>query len=128
MSTPKRRGRSRALRPLPESLEARQLLAAQVFGRDPDGDGWNLRLIGPGDVHVFYQDGTPATAGTAGQIDSIVVSGTDSLTSRLVGRVVRNAVNGTESDGRVFFQRFLETDGRALTPLDPSQRSAVLTP
>ncbi|HEX8203960.1 MAG TPA: hypothetical protein VF590_26025, partial [Isosphaeraceae bacterium] len=110
------------------SLEARQLLAAQVFGIDQDGDTWSLRLVGPGDVHVFYQDGTPATATASGQIDSIVVSGTDSLTSRLVGRVARGSINGTPGDGRVFFQRFLETDGRALPALDPTQRVGVLTP
>jgi hypothetical protein len=134
MSTPKRRGRSRALRPLPESLEARQLLAAQVFGVDPDGDTWNLRLIGPGDLHVTYQpvppstQGVPATVKSSGQIDSIVVSGTDSQQSRLVGRISRGTANGTPGDGRVFFQRFLETDGRALSPLDPAQRSGVVTP
>jgi hypothetical protein len=128
MSTPKRRPRSRALRPLPESLEGRQLLSAQVFGVDQDGDTWNLRLIGPGDLHVTYQDGTPATVNSSGQIDSIVVSGTDSQQSRLVGRVARGAVNGTPGDGRVFFQSFLETDGRSLPPLDPAQRANLFQP
>src|SRR4051812_27496908 len=98
MSTPKRRPRSRALRPSAEALESRQLLSRLFTGLDSDGDRWSLRLIGPGQLRVTKQGG--AELSSASQIDTIRIAGTDLERTRLVGRVTRAA----GGDGRVFFQ------------------------
>lgn len=121
MSMPKRRPRSRALRPSAEALESRHLLSGMVTGLDSDGDRWSLRLIGPGRLNVTKQDG--ADLGSASQIDTITIAATDLLGTRLEGRVTPGMIDGVPGDGRVFFQNFRETDGRALDPLDPNQPS-----
>ncbi len=104
MSTRKPSPHDRALRPRPEVLETRQLLATILRGIDVDGDSWTLRMKGPGDVRVVNQAGSdqlPVPLGTAGQIELITVAGTNAELSTLVGRV-RQGPNG---DGKVFFKR-----------------------
>lgn len=105
-----RRHRSRALRPRPEGLESRRLLARTLTGVDVDGDSWVLRLVGPGDLRVIQQDGTdqqPVPLGQPGLIASITVAGANPSVTRLVGTVTR----GAGGDGRVFFQRLDELGG-----------------
>ena len=70
MSTRKPSPHDRALRPRPEDLETRQLLATVLRGIDVDGDTYSLRMQGPGDVRVVNQpgaDGQPIPLGTAGR-------------------------------------------------------------
>ncbi|WP_435016620.1 hypothetical protein TA3x_004193 [Tundrisphaera sp. TA3] len=95
--------RSRALRPSAESLEGRQLLAASLTGINSAGDRWTLDLKGPGTLQVVKQDdasGNPGALDSATEIKSITISGTDSLKTKLIGRVDKSGVG----DGRVFFQ------------------------
>src|SRR4051812_42630063 len=104
MSTRKPSPHDRALRPRPEDLETRQLLATVLKGIDIDGDTWSLRMQGPGDVRVVNQLGSneqPIPLGTAAQIDQITVAGTNAELSSLVGRVQK----GPNGDGKVFFKR-----------------------
>src|SRR4051794_28805314 len=104
MSTRKPSPHDRALRPRPEDLETRQLLATVLKGIDVDGDSWSLRMKGPGDVRVVNQAGSdqqPIPLGTAAQINQITVGGTNAELSTLVGRVKR----GPDGDGKVFFKR-----------------------
>ena len=104
MSTRKPSPHDRALRPRPEDLETRQLLATVLKGIDVDGDTWSLRMKGPGDVRVVNQAGSdqqPVPLGTAAEIDLITVGGTNAELSTLVGRVKQ----GPNGDGKVFFKR-----------------------
>jgi hypothetical protein len=97
----------RAARPTPEALESRQLLAASLSGVDVFGNHWVLRLTGPGDLGVTQQ---PSTAdpngvplGSPGLIDTITLTGTDPLHSRLYGKVTQAATGASGNFGRVFF-------------------------
>lgn len=95
--------RSRALQPFAEDLEGRQLLSGVVTGTDTAGNSWKLRLFGPGSIQVVKQNdasGSPAALNSATEIRRIVLSGTESRTSRLVGTVTKSGIG----DGRVFFQ------------------------
>jgi hypothetical protein len=102
---------SRTLRPCAESLETRQLLSnnparlsAVVWGVDPDGAAWSLRLYGPGTLNVLATDGTAFTSGNkhkVGLIDTITVSGATTDRTRLVGTVYPNPETG---NARVYFQ------------------------
>lgn len=121
MSTRKPSPQKRALRPRPERLEDRQLLAATVSGTDADGDTWVLSLIGPGTLSVAKQDGEALDVPS--QIRTITAAATNTLQTRLVGNVNR----GPQGDGRVFFQDFRAIGGGRLTSLDPDQPDA-LTP
>ena len=85
-----RRPGKRAFRPSTESLETRKLLARVITGIDLDGDTWELRLVGPGDLSVINQpDATdaPVPLGEPALIASIAVGGADPMQSQLVGRV-----------------------------------------
>ena len=107
-----RRHRSRALRPQPEGLESRRLLASSISGVDIDGDLWTLRLVGPGDLSVVQQPdstGQPVPLGQAGSIATIVVAGGNPLTTRLIGTVTQAA----DGDGKVFFQNLSELGGQS---------------
>ena len=103
----------RAARPQSEALETRQLLAASLRGVDLNGNHWLLRLSGPGDLGVTQQaasatatEGVPL--GTPGLINTITLTGTDPLHSRLYGKVTKK---GAGSDGRVFFAQLKEIGG-----------------
>lgn len=106
----KRGQRRSGFRPAPERLEGRQLLAATLRGVDLDGDVWVLRLLGPGDLGVTLQpdanDDIPLL-GEPSLIDTITITGTDPLLSRLVG-IVRRGANG---DGKVFFNTMNQLGG-----------------
>lgn len=116
MST--RRPRSRAIRPMPEGLETRQLLTSTgrgsrfLSGVDVDGDRWILKLQGPGDLRVTKQpdgQGTPQDLNSRSLIDQITVAGPEPSTTRLIGQV-RRAQGG---DGKVFFSAIDQLGGRA---------------
>lgn len=114
MSSPSRRHRPRALRPMPEALEGRQLLARMVSGTDIDGDTWVLKLIGPGDLRVTTQNdasGNPVALTSPSLIDSITVAGGSPLQTRLIGKVTK----GANGDGKVFFQNLTEIGGLNIT-------------
>lgn len=104
--------RPRALRPLTESLETRNLLSKFLTGQDVDGDTWALVLIGPGDLRVVNQngpDGNPVPLGHPGLINTIEIAGGDPHVTRLVGKVTK----GPGGDGKVFFQKMAEIGGRS---------------
>lgn len=104
------RQRLRAARPGAEILESRQLLAATLRGVDFDGDRWELRLVGPGDLSVTQQPGAgnvDVPLGRPGLIETITIAGTDPNTSRLYG-IVRKSVGG---DGKIFFQSIEQLGG-----------------
>ena len=110
MSNRSRRRASRVCKPGGENLEGRLLLAAQLSGVDLDGDRWVLQVQGAGDLHVVNQldrDGIEVPLGDPALIESIRVTGTNPLVSRLVGRVER----GPNGDGKVFFQNFEQFGG-----------------
>ncbi|WP_406695340.1 hypothetical protein V5E97_30380 [Singulisphaera sp. Ch08] len=112
MSTRKPTTRNRALRPKAENLEDRQLLSAVVSGTDIDGDQWVLQLIGPGSLVVAKQngaDGNPAPLNSQTQIKSITIGGLNPQQSRLVGQVTQ----GTNGDGKVFFQQLDELPSKS---------------
>lgn len=112
MSTRKPTTRNRALRPLAEYLEDRQLLSGVVSGTDIDGDQWVLQLIGPGSLVVAKQpgaDGQPAPLNSQTQIKSITIGGLDPQKSRLVGQVTK----GPNGDGKVFFQQLDELPSKS---------------
>ena len=106
------RKNSRAVRPLAEALETRQLLAASLKGVDLSGNHWLLRLSGPGDLSVTQQPNTAnpngVPLGTPGLIDTITMTGTDPLHSRVYGKVTQK---GSGSDGRVFFAHMTQIGG-----------------
>lgn len=108
MATRKQQGRSRALRPSAESLEGRQLLAGSVTGLNTAGDRWTLTVLGRGKIQVLKQDdpttGAPAALDSRTEINSIVLSGTDPTSTRLVEKVVPAA----GSSGRIYFQNLDE--------------------
>ncbi len=111
MST--RRPQSRALRPMPESLETRQLLSTTVTGIDIDGDQWILSLIGPGDLQVINQngaDGLPAPLTQPSLINEIKIGGADPQSTKLVGQVVKAA----GGDGKVYFEKLTELGGSSV--------------
>src|SRR5271157_5336144 len=141
--TPSRRSH----RPVAESLETRQLLSslsthpsASVTGTDTQGDVWTLTLFGPGTLNVVDQQGTafPATNGSDNgkpnvipvgeeqDINTIIVSGTVTSESRLVGKLVKE---GTGSGaGKVFFQQLtIDNTGEygQLNPLLVRPRASV---
>lgn len=107
------RPRSRALRPMTEGLETRQLLSSKtITGQDSDGDRWVLKLEGPGDFRVTKQPdaaGNAQTLASASQIDAINIAGADPNLTRLVGQVRR----GANGDGKVFFSTMTEQGGRS---------------
>lgn len=108
-----RRPGGRAFRPSTEGLETRKLLTKVITGTDIDGDTWELRLLGPGDLSVINQPdatGDPVPLGQPALIDSILIGGPDPTQTRLVG-VVTQAAGG---DGRVFFQNMREFNGIAV--------------
>ena len=108
-----RRPGVRAFRPSSEGLETRQLLSNTITGTDLDGDTWELRLTGPGDVSVVQQpdaSGTAVPLGTPGLIQAILFAGTDPTESRLVGTVQKSA----GGDGKVFFEQMQEFNGTAV--------------
>ncbi len=110
MSSLSRRPRPRALRPLPEALEGRQLLSKTITGTDPSGDRWVLKLIGPGDLRVTTQassNGSAVPPNSPALINEITVAGASPHATRLVGRVTKTPT----SAGRVFFQRLTEIGG-----------------
>src|SRR5271168_2075907 len=97
MSKRKPRPENRSVRPMAESLETRQLLSVTsgtlsdvVKGTDPDGAEWTLRLFGPGALSVTATSGytfTRSTQNMQESIASIVVGGSISYDTRLVGTV-----------------------------------------
>lgn len=108
-----RRPGDRAYRPTTEGLESRKLLAKVLTGVDIDGDRWELRLNGPGDLSVLNQpdaQGDPIPLGRPALIDSILIGGPDPTRTNLVG-VVEKAEGG---DGRVYFQNMREFNGVAV--------------
>jgi hypothetical protein len=111
-------------------LEDRELLSATVQGTDPKGDHWTLQLFGPGTMNVSYvtptgpQALTPGMKNTPVLIDTITISGTNGLASRLVGTVTP----APGSDGKVFFQNLLETGGVAQQHLDATDPIGQLQP
>jgi hypothetical protein len=99
--------RKRAVQPGTELLEDRQLLSATVSGFDSAGDQWTLKLLGPGTLVVTKQngaDGNPAPLDSTTDINTITIGGTNPQQTRLIGTVKPAA----GSDGRVFFQNFVE--------------------
>lgn len=113
MSKPTRGKRERAIKPSGESLEDRQLLSAVVTGLDQQGNLWALRVIGPGNLRVTKQpgsNGAPAPLDSLTPINQILVSGADSLTTKLVGKILKYGPNST---GQVFFQDLEEIGGKA---------------
>ena len=107
MATKTQHGRSRALRPSAESLEGRRLLAGSVSGINTAGDQWTLTVLGKGKVQVLKQNdstGNPAALSSATEIRSILLSGTDPTSTRLV-ETVRPAAG---SSGRIYFQNLSE--------------------
>ena len=110
MSSRSRRRVSRGCKPGGEHLEGRWLLAAQLSGVDLDGDRWVLQVQGAGDLQVVNQldaDGNEVPLGEPALIESIRVTGTNPLVSRLVGVVER----GPNGDGKVFFQQLEQFGG-----------------
>ncbi len=108
-----RRPGDRAFRPSTEGLETRKLLSKTVTGTDVDGDTWELRLIGMGDLSVTNQPdstGMPVPLGEPAQINEILIGGTDPTQSRLVGVVTKSA----GGDGRVFFQQMQQFNGASV--------------
>lgn len=108
-----RRPGDRAFRPATEGLESRKLLTKVLTGVDLDGDTWELRLLGPGDMSILNQpdqNGDPVPLGEAALIDSILIGGSDPTQTRLVG-VVNQAEGG---DGKVYFQNLREFNGAAV--------------
>lgn len=112
MATHKQHGRSRALRPTAEGLEARQLLAGSVSGLNTAGDRWTLTVLGKGKVQVIKQPdstGLPAALDSRTEIASIILSGTDPTSTRLVEKVAPAA----GSSGRIYFQNLTEQPNRS---------------
>jgi len=112
MATRKHLGRSRALRPLAEGLEGRQLLSATVSGTNTAGDHWTLTLKGRGSLQVIKQNdatGSPGALNSATEIRSIIISGTDPNTTRVTEKVTR----ATGSTGRIFFKTLTEVPNRS---------------
>lgn len=101
MGTPIKPRRTRAIQPVTESLEDRQLLSRVVRGVDPDGDRWKLAMHGPGEFRVTTQNDVPTMSG--GLIKTITVVGGRTLQSRLVGTIHK----GPSGDGKVFFQNLM---------------------
>ena len=101
-ATNKQHGRSRAYRPVAESLEARMVLSGSVSGVNTAGDHWTLTVLGRGKVQVIKQDNTALT--DPSEIQSIILSGTDPNSTRLVEKVTPAA----GSSGRVYFQNLIE--------------------
>ncbi len=115
MRTPLRRAKTRAASPQGEVLEGRQLLSGVVTGLDQQGDLWALRLIGPGSLRVQKQpdaSGNPSPLYSETAIDTITVAGTDSLKTKLVGKILKL---GPNSNGQIYFQDFEELGGKALS-------------
>jgi hypothetical protein len=113
MAMPFRRARVRAVRPTPETLEDRKLLAKMVSGLDADGDMWTLKLTGPGDLRVTKMpdaSGNPTSLNALSDIATIEVAGPDPVTTRLDGTVTK----GPAGDGKVFFNDFEEIGGKSL--------------
>lgn len=107
MATQKQHGRSRALRPAAECLEGRQLLSGTVSGMDTAGDQWTLTVLGRGKVQVLKQNdstGNPAALDSATEIKSIILSGTDPTSTRLVEKVTPAA----GSSGHIYFENLTE--------------------
>src|SRR4051794_11758669 len=87
MSNRRHSSRNRALRPMSDRLETRQLLSSQVTGTDLDGDTWALTLFGPGTMNVSTANGSPVNPSVPSEINSITLAGTDNRFSKLVGTV-----------------------------------------
>ena len=113
MTTNKQHGRSRALRPSAECLEGRQLLAGSVSGMNTAGDQWTLTVLGRGKIQVIKQNdpttGLPAALNSATEINSIILSGTDPTSTRLVETVTPAA----GSSGKIYFQNLTEQPNRS---------------
>lgn len=112
MSKPTRRKLERAIKPSGENLEGRQLLSAVVTGLDQQGNLWALRVIGPGNLRVTKQpdsSGNPAPLDSLTPINQILISGADSLKTKLVGKILKPGPNST---GKVFFQDLEEIGGK----------------
>ncbi len=113
MAMNKQQGRARALRPSAEFLEGRQLLANVISGMNTAGDQWTLSVIGRGKVQVIKQ---PDAAGNATaltdrtEIQSIILSGTDPLETRLVETVTP----ASGSSGHIYFQNLIEQPNHSL--------------
>src|ERR1700733_14890708 len=104
----------RALQPMAEGLERRELLdatgrqpvpksqptqpaTAVVRGMDPDGAMWTLSLYGPGALNVVGTNGdvfTRQTGTLQESIDTITVAGAITTSTRLVARVYPNPTTG----------------------------------
>ena len=113
-----RRPRSRALRPMSEALETRQLLTStgtgsrSITGIDADGDRWVLKVQGPGAIRVTKQpdaQGNFQELNSRSLIDNITIAGADPFSTRIIGQVKQ--VQG--GDGKVFFSSFQELGGNA---------------
>ena len=107
MATKTLHGRSRALRPSAECLEGRQLLSGTVSGMDTAGDHWTLTVLGKGKIQVIKQNdssGSPAALDSATEINSIILSGTDPTSTRLIDKVTPAA----GSSGHIYFQNLTE--------------------
>jgi len=122
--------RFRAVQPMTENLEGRQLLSGVttvpvpslnrnnpalhtqvVSGVNTEGDAWSLKVVGPGTLHVIKQpdaSGNATSLTSPSEIASITIAGTDPLQTRLVGTVKPSG----RGDGRVFFQTFTEVANR----------------
>ena len=119
----------RSLRPSPEHLEPRQLLAAgfgkptaTVSGTDPDGASWTLRLYGPGTLNVVDANGNAFTAAnrtTPDLINTITVAGAITSETRLVGTVIPSASGAN----KVFFQNLVVSQTGELGNIDPGRVS-----
>ncbi len=112
MATNKPQSRSRAIRPSAECLEGRRLLSGTVSGMNTAGDQWTLTVLGKGKVQVIKQNdstGNPAALNSATEIRSIILSGTDPTSTRLV-ETVKPAAG---SPGRIYFQNLTEQPNRS---------------
>ncbi len=112
MATNQPQSRSRAIRPSAECLEGRQLLSGTVSGMNTAGDQWTLTVLGKGKVQVLKQNdstGSPAALNSATEIRSIILSGTDPTSTRLV-ETVKPAAG---SSGRIYFQNLTEQPNRS---------------
>ena len=83
------------------------MLAGSISGMNTAGDHWTLTVLGKGKVQVIKQNdstGNPAALDSATEISSILLSGTDPTSTRLVEKVTPAA----GSAGKIYFENLSE--------------------
>ena len=91
----------------PRAWRSGKLLAGSVSGMNTAGDQWTLTVLGKGKVQVIKQNdstGNPAALDSATEIKSIILSGTDPTSTRLVEKVTPAA----GSSGKIYFENLTE--------------------